>query len=212
MKTLLVLSCLIIISFTASATFETNDFLVFEVDRYTSTEGSAGDAEIKQKFQVPLTAEFMSNFKRVSSQTSMGSEFFCSGGSLANTPGSTQFTWWMHRTADDHWSIRVWGMGFETVKGIPVNSMNPNVTQCMTIKKLEDLDMSYNLSYVNMYDCVNISFGAKYMTAKDIQADGFIPTATVRKAGGYTNHYTNLFNGDIPTNCPIIFRCAFQED
>ena len=42
-----------------------NGFLVFEVDRYTYTEGHAGGSEIKQKFKVPLTQEFMSNFKHV---------------------------------------------------------------------------------------------------------------------------------------------------
>lgn len=208
MKTLLFLITLIAFSPLTGVAVETNGFLVFTIERGAYGEGRpSGGSVVRQKFKVPLTEAFLSNFKHVSSQNSMGSEFYCGGGNLANSPGSTRFTWWLHKTADGHWSIRMWGAGFEIIKGVHLNSENPSVTECVTIKKLEDLDMSYNLSYVNMYDSVGISFGAKYMSDKEIQAAGFIPTAPVKKAD-----HSDLFKGDISTNYPIMFQCAFQED
>jgi hypothetical protein len=207
MKTLLFLIAFIVIPLSTYAAVETNGFLVFEVERYASTEGHTGGSDIKQKFKVPLTEAFILNFKRVESQSSMGTEFYCSGGNLTNGQGGTRFIWWIHKTADGCWSIRMWGMGFEAIDGIQLNSENPNTTQCLTIKRWEDLDMSYRLNYVNKYDGIGVSFGAKYMSAKDVQAEGFIPTAPVKKAD-----HSDLFKGDVLTNCPIIFGCAFQED
>jgi len=184
----------------------TNGFLVFEVDRYTYTEGHTGDSEIKQRFKVPLTEEFISNFKHVPSQNSSGTGFCCSGGNLKTNDGSTRFTWWLVKAADNRWMIHMWGMGFETINGVAVNSENPNVTQRLTIKRLEDLDMTYMQSYVNKYDGINISFTAKYVTAKDIDADGPIPAVPVRKADR-----TELFKGDDLRQCPLKVSCIFQE-
>jgi hypothetical protein len=183
-----------------------NGFLVFEIDRYIYTEGHTGGSEIKQKFKVPLTEEFMSNFKHVPSQNSSGTGFCCSGGNLKTNNGSTRFTWWLGKTADNRWFIHMWAMGVETIDGVMVNSRNPNVTQSLTIKRLEDLDMSYMESYVNKYDGINISFTAKYVTAKDIDADGPIPAAPVRKADR-----SILFKGDDLKNYPLEISCLFQE-
>ncbi len=87
-----------------------------------------------------------------------------------------------------------------------LSSMNPNVTQSMTIKRLEDLDMSYQQSFVNKYDGVNVQFSAKFVPVKDIEADGIIPTAPVRKADR-----TMLFKGDDMGNKTIQLQCIFQE-
>jgi hypothetical protein len=206
-KTLLVvLFTFIAISLSANAAVETNGFLVFEVDRYAFTEGHAGGSEIKQKYKVPLTEEFMSNFKNVPSQNSSGTGFCCSGGNLKTKQGSTQFMWWIRKTADNHWSINMWGKGVETVNGVTVGSWNPSAQQNITIKRLEDLDMSYMLSYLNKYDGINISFTAKYVTSKDIDADGPIPTAPVLKADR-----SELFKDDDSTNYPLKISCVFQE-
>jgi hypothetical protein len=185
---------------------KTNGFLVFEVDRYTYTEGHTGGSEIKQKFKVPLTEEFMSNFKHVPSQNSSGTGFCCSGGDLKTNDGSTRFMWWIRKTADNRWSINMWGEGVETIDGVTVYSRNPKSSQSLIIKRLEDLDMSYMLSYLNKFDGVNISFTAKYVTAKDIDADGSIPAAPVRKADR-----TELFKGDDLKNYPLEISCLFQE-
>ena len=66
---------------------ETNGFLVFEIDRVPWH--SAG-SEIKQKFKVPLTAEFLSNFRHLPSQNSMGTGFGCGGGNPKTSPGGTR--------------------------------------------------------------------------------------------------------------------------
>ena len=76
----------------------------------------------------------------------------------------------------------------------------------MTIKRLEDLDMTYMLSYENEYDGISVSFKAQYVTAKDIEADGPIASAQVQKA-----NQTLLFKGDDLTNLPLEIRCVFQE-
>jgi len=206
-KTLLLfLLTFIAISLPAYAAVETNGFLVFEVSRYTSAEGHSGGSEIKQKFKVPLTEEFLSNFKHVPCQSSGGTGFCCSGGNLKTDESSTRFTWWLGKTADNRWSIHMWGEGFEKVSGLLLDSKDPSVTQCLTIRKLEDLDMSYNFSYVNKYDSIGVSFVAKYVTAKDIDNDGPIPLAPVRKAD-----HSELFKGDDSRNYPLKVSCIFQE-
>lgn len=185
---------------------ETNGLLVFELDRitYNDRNGAADGPEIRQRFKVPLTEEFMSNFRNAPKpQRSMGSGFCFEGGSLKTNAGSTGFTWWIHKTMDNRWSINMWAEGAETVKGIKINSARPTVSQYSIIKRWEDLDMSYMLSYPGM----NVSFKAKYVAAKNVETEGHIPAAPVRKADG-----TILFKGDDLSNLPLEVRCLFQED
>jgi hypothetical protein len=181
----------------------TNGFLVFEIDRYPYAEGHASGSEIKQKFKVPLTEEFLSNFKGVPGQNSEGTGFCCAGGKLKASEYSTGFAWWIHKTADNRWRINMWGDGVETIKGVKLKSPRPTVSQNLTIRHWEDLDMSYMFSYPGM----NISFTAKYVAAKDIDADGPIPAAPVRKA-----NRTELFKGDDLKQYPLEISCLFQED
>lgn len=100
----------------------------------------------------------------------------------------------------------MWGEGVETINGVKVGSRNPSVSQTVTIRKLEDLDMSYMLSYLNTFDGINIEFTAKYVTAKDIEADGPIPAAPVQTAD-----HSELFKGDDLSNLPLEISCLFQE-
>jgi hypothetical protein len=184
---------------------EPKSFLVFKVGRYTytGTDGHANGPFIQQRFKVPLTEEFMSNFRNAPRpKESMGTGFCSGGGSLKTSPGSTGFTWWIHKTMDNRWSINMWAEGFETIKGVKMDSARPTVSQILTIKRWEDLDMSYMVSYAGM----NISFTAKYVTAKDIEADGHIPAARVQKADR-----SELFRGDDLSNLPLEISCFFQE-
>jgi hypothetical protein len=181
---------------------DTNGFLVLEVDRYTYTEGHTGGSNIHQSFKVPLTEEFMLNFKNVPSQNSSGTGFCCKGGNLKTSEGGTRFVWWIRKTADHRWRINMWGEGVETINGVKVSSRNPKTSQNMTVKRWEDLDMSYMVSYNGM----NISFKAKYVTSKDIEADGPIPAASVQKAD-----HSELFKGDDLNNLPLEISCLFQE-
>jgi hypothetical protein len=100
----------------------------------------------------------------------------------------------------------MWGQGVETINGVKVASMNPKTSQCMTIKRIEDLDMTYQVSYLNNFDSMNVSFKAKYMPAKEIDADGPIPNAPVKKTD-----QSELFKGDDPSKFPLELRCMFQE-
>jgi hypothetical protein len=188
---------------------ETNGFLVFEVERLAFT-GARNQSDIKQSFKVPLTEEFMSNFKRVPSQHSSGTGFLCSGGNLKTSDGSTRFMWWIRKTTDNRWRINMWGEGIETINGVTVSSRNPKTSQNLVIRQWEDLDMSYMLSYGGGFNPsggnMNISFTAKYVTAKDIQADGPIPAAPVEKAD-----HSELFKGDGSSNLPLEISCLFQE-
>jgi hypothetical protein len=204
MKPLLLLLSFIVISPLTSGALETNGFLVFEVERVPWH--NTGGSEIKQKFKVPLTEEFMSNFSHLPSQNSSGTGFCCSGGNLKTNEGSTRFMWWIRKTADNRWRINMWGEGVETVNGVTVGSRNPKSSQNLIIKRLEDLDMSYLLSYVNKFDGLNIGFTAKYVSAKDIKAEGDIPAAPVRKADR-----TELFKGDDLKQYPLEVSCIFQE-
>jgi hypothetical protein len=207
MKKLLLLLVLIANVLPAGAAVETNGFLVFELDRYAYAEGHHGGSEIKRKFKVPLTEEFFANFTHAPKETIDGTGFCCGAGRRwTNTnDASFGFTWWLNQTADHRWYIHMWGEGTEKIKGVMVSSGNPGVTQSLTIKQLEDLDMSYQQSYVNAYDGVNVQFSAKYVPTKDIEAEGPIFTAPVRKTDR-----TMLFKGDNSENDPIQFFCVFQ--
>lgn len=104
----------------------------------------------------------------------------------------------------------MWGEGIETIKGITMSSRNPKTSQNVTIKRWEDLDMSYMLSYGGGFNPsggnMNISFSAKYVTAKDIEADGPIAAVPVQKAD-----HSELFKGDDLSKLPLEISCLFQE-
>ena len=100
----------------------------------------------------------------------------------------------------------MWGEGVETINGVTASSRNPKTSQNVTVKRWEDLDMSYMLSYLNNYDGINISFTAKYVSSEDIKAEGNIPAAAVRKADR-----TELFKGDDSKQYPLEVSCIFQE-
>ena len=189
---------LTIVSPLVYAADETNGFLVFDVERLNYTMGARKSIMTEQKFKVPLTKEFLSNF------TNAG--FYCGGGNLRKELGSTMFTWWLYQTSDNHWDINMWGKGFETLNGHKLNSWNPCSSDSLTIAKLEDLNMSYMLSYNTSNECLNVSFAAKYVASKDIKNKQEILMAPVQKADR-----TLLFKGDDLTNSPLQCRCAFQE-
>jgi hypothetical protein len=206
MKALLLALVLTALPTCAQVEVQTNGFLIFEVDRFTYTEGNPRGAKVKQSFKVPVTPEFTSQFKNVPSQNGSGTGFYCSGGSLKGAHGSTAFTWWIRKTADNRWAINMWGRGVENIKGTKVSSWNPSTSQYLTIKRWEDLDMTYMLSYVSKYDGMNITFRAKYVAATDIDADADIPTAPVKRSD-----QTQLFKGDDSSKLPLELRCGFQE-
>lgn len=209
MKSFLVLVVLGALTLVRCAAEETNGFLVFTVERYAYKMGGGHDnTDLKQSFKVPLTVEFLANFKYLPSTNRAGTGFLCSGGNyLDDSSGSTGFSWWLDRTEDRHWRVHMWSSGVEKVGGVPLQSRNPSVSQGLAVKNLEDLDMYYQLSFVGHDDGLNVEFRAKYMSAQDVKALGNIPTAPVQKADR-----TMLFPGEIPTNCPVRFNCMFQEN
>ncbi len=186
---------------------ETNGFLVITIERLAYA-GPTNQSDIKQSFKVPLTEEFMSNFKHVPSQRSSGTGFWCNGGDLKTIDGSTRFMWWIRKTTDNRWRINMWGEGVETINGVTVSSHSPKTSQNLIIRRWEDLDMSYMLTYGGNLSpsSMNISFRARYVTAKDIEADGPVPAAPVQKPDR-----SKLFKGDDLSKFPLEIRCGFQE-
>jgi hypothetical protein len=182
----------------AYAASGTNGYLVFEVERHSYSSGNTHPPDIHQKFKVPLTEGFMSNFKHSPNQNS--------GGNVKTNQGSTRFMWWIRKTADNRWRINMWGEGVETINGFTASSRNPKTSQNITVNRLEDIDMAYLLSYLNNLDGINVSFTAKYVSSEDIKTEGNIPAAAVRKADG-----TELFKGDDLKNFPLEVSCIFQE-
>jgi hypothetical protein len=148
----------------------------------------------------------MSQFKNLPNHNSEGTGFYCTGGEPKSAVGSTRFNWWIHRTQDNRWRINMWGQGVETVNGVKVGSMAPGVEQSVKIRHLEDLDTNYMLPYTHEFHGMNVSFSAKYVPAKDIDADGVIPAAPVKKAD-----QSELFKGDDSSKLPLELRCGFQE-
>jgi hypothetical protein len=66
--------------------------------------------------------------------------------------------------------------------------------------------LSYGGGFNSSGGDMNISFTAKYVTAKDIQADGPIIAAPVEKAD-----HSELFKADGSSNLPLELSCLFQE-
>lgn len=210
------LLCLVLSAFSLCAGVEaqTNGFLVFEVDRANwqeqdkklmETTEKMKVTEVKQKFKVPLTEEFMSQFKHLPNQNSEGTGFYCMAREKKSTAGGTSFTWWIQRTQDNRWAINMWGQGEAIIGGTKV--ARRGASQYVTIKHLADLDMTYQLSYFNKFDGINVSFTAKYVPAKEISARGPIPIAPVKKAD-----QSGLFKGDDQSKFPVELRCGFQEN
>jgi hypothetical protein len=178
------------------AASETNGFLVIEIDRYpySKPDGKPTEPEIKQSFKIPLTTEFLSNFKNPPNDHSTGSGFCCGG--QFNNHQDTGFMWWLNKTSNNRWHAHMW-----------MTASNPSVTQGLTFKSLEDLDMFYEQESVNNSGGVNVSFSAKYVSGEEIQHGGSIPTIPVKKAD-----QSELFRGDSLTNCPIAASGSFQEN
>jgi hypothetical protein len=84
---------------------------------------------------------------------------------------------------------------------------NPKCQQEIVINKLEDLWMSYMLSFQNVPGGLNVSFTARFVSTKEMQSEKpmFIPP--VKKADG-----SMLFIGDDQSKQPINLDCLFQED
>jgi hypothetical protein len=155
-----------------------------------------------------LTDAFMSNFKRLPvPKQSEGTGFYCNGGELKTTHGTTHFIWWIQQTTNRHWAVNMWAGGAETVNNVQLYSGNPSVSQDLTIKAWEDLDMSYMLSFQNKPVGLNISFTAKYATADSLKSSETVPTPFVQRADGSV-----LFKGDNMAELPMEIRCAFQEN
>jgi len=178
---------------------ETNGFLVIEISRYAygTTDGKAAEPEIKQSYKIPLTAEFLSNFKTPTNDHSKGNGFCCV--SRFEKPQDAGFMWWLEKTTNHRWYAHMWA-----------SLSNPSVTEGVTLKNLDDLDMSYEKSYVDApkgmnVGGVNISFSAKYVSNEEMLRKDFVPTAAVKKAD-----QSYLFQGDTLTNCPILLNGLFQ--
>ena len=202
----ILLAALVLLPVTRAAS-QTNGFLVFEIDRYTYTMGNTNRQVINQKFKVPLTEDFMSNFKHLPSHTSRGSAFLFTGGNLKTEPVGTHYTWSLIKTGVNRWRVEMWGSGAEKINGVTISSQNPVITQILRVKSLEDLDMDYMLAYNGNNGGINISFKAMYVPAKDMEDQGNIPDAPVLKAD-----HTGLFKGDDLIQYPLVVNCRFQEE
>ena len=210
LKAFLFLLNLIILSPSTFAVVETNGFLLIEVDRYpySQKDGGPNGARIQQSFKVPLTAGFMSQFKNLPGENSMGTGFYCGGGNLKTEAGSTGFAWWIHRTTDNRWSINMWGKGSETLDGVKLDSPYPTASQYLKIKEWQDLDMAYQLSFYGRSNGngMNVSFAVKYVSAKDARTLDAIPVAPVQKTDR-----SMLFKGDDQSGLPVEIKCGFQD-
>ena len=194
---------LIAISPLARATDNTNGFIVFEIGRYSYYTMNGGkQSDETHRFKVALTDDFMKNFDRLPGQNSEGTGFHCGAGN----PSNSYFSWWMERTSDQRWRIQMWSGGGESVDGRQMGSSNPACTQSMVIPRLKDMDMSYQLSFVNEHKGLNVEFSAKYVATQDINSEGIIPDAPIRKAGE-----PERVDSDVSIQ-PFIVNCSFQEN
>lgn len=213
LRILILLSQLLIAS--PAATNTPNNYLVIKIVHLAYPHHArdrlghkSEDTEVKQSFKIPLTDEFMANFKNLPRKDSEGTGFCCSGGNLKGMQSSsTGFAWWIQRTGDNRWAINMWGKGEEMVNGVKINFGNPGVSQCVTVKRWEDIDMDYMISYIRDGEGVNVAFSAKFVAANDAGLLDSTPVARVLKADRST-----LFEGADTTGLPLVIGCLFQEN
>jgi hypothetical protein len=204
MKKVFLIFAWICFSSSIFAAGQTNGFLVIEIDRFVWSTSS----NLTQHFKIPLTDEFLSNFKHGPSRQSMGTGFMCRGGSLKAKIDSTSFIWWIHRTADNRWAVNMWGRGTEDVNGHELAMGNPSCSQDVVINKLDDLWMRYMLSFSSHpHEGLNVSFTAKFETAKEMESEKPMSIPPVKKADG-----SMLFIGDDQSSQAVNIECQFQEN
>jgi hypothetical protein len=91
------------------------------------------------------------------------------------------------------------------VRALSVSSHNPSVSQYVTFKAWEDIDMVYQLSYLNKRaDGLNVNFEVKYLPTSDSEVSK-ASLAPVRKADASV-----LIPGDKLENKTFKFNCGFQ--
>lgn len=181
-------------------------YLVIKVTRYTYNENYTVTSGSAQSFKVPLTVEFMSNFKHLPNQNSSGTGFCCGVGNSDPAQGGPSFVWWIRKTNDDRWAINMWGHDIETVDGVKIDSGRPGRSENLTIKNWECLDMAYPLTFTRGHDGIKVQFTARYISAKDTKTLDPIPDARVLRA-----NRSPLFLGDDPKPQPLKITCIFQE-
>src|SRR5215469_9254119 len=96
----LAISALLPVVCTAS---DTNGFLVFKIERQAYKTGTAPNPQIEQSFKIPLTSEFLSNFKNLPTQNSEGTGFNCNAHFDKPQNGDAGFSSWLERTSDHRW-------------------------------------------------------------------------------------------------------------
>ena len=190
---------------------EPKGYLVFGIDRFVYLGSDTKGMETKQEVKVPLTAEFMANFKNLGNQTRMGTGFYCLNARLDGN-GGTGFAWNIHKTNpyDNRWAITVWADGGEEINGARATARNPSVQENFVVRNLEDIEMNHMVSYsggLNPRGGVNVSFSVKYVSADDHKTLDSIPAAEVKKANGKV-----LFKGGDAASSSGHMSFSFQED
>ena len=213
MKSILLAFALTALSTCFYAQAQTNDCLLFEVNReFIGIHNGEGVKDVKLKFKISVTGELLDEFKNTPKGHNGWNTFYCRGGQLKGSEGSTEFMWWVYKTQDNRWCFNLWGEGIETIHGIKIHAMNP-CQQRVTFKQLEDLDMQYWLTYLNRdmtngTPCgMNVSFSAKYVSAKLIGNGTTTPSISVKKL-----NESELFKGDDLSKYPLELRAGFTSD
>jgi hypothetical protein len=207
MKSSLVL-VMLVFSTAVFADGKLDGYLVFEIEHYEyGTHQGAHDPKFIQKFKIPLTKQFMTNFSKPPiPRESMGTGFLCSAREVKPQPEGTDFAWWIRKTLGHRWAINMWGHGEENLSGTNVFFGYPGCSQDVVLKNLEDLDMSYMISYVKGYAGVNVSFTARYVKARDLPPTEHIPIPLVKRQDGSV-----IFPATESTNFVVQVRCLFQD-
>lgn len=197
---------LALLALSAPAAVKPNGYLVFEIQRHCFPKGEHDESNVKRKFKIPLTTKFFAGFRSSPSKNSSGTGFYCQGGDLKSNDGTTRFMWWLRKKIDGRWAIDMWGRGLEVFNKSKQSSWNPTVTQSVTVKAIEDIDMAYMISYLSDNEGVNVTFRAHFVKGEDIGLEGEVPTATVLDFD-----QSLLQSGDDLTQSPVVISCGFQE-
>jgi hypothetical protein len=189
----------------------TNGYLLISVEKFTYHNSDPNkrpqNVDEKRAFKVLMDQNFMSQFKKLPTPTSSGTQFLCSAGDIVSPvePGM-QFTQWFAPGQDGKVLTWFWAEGSEKVDDNLVSAHNAVATTYVRAPSWQTLDTTEQLSFVNNYDGINISARFDYVDETDASLKDAL-LAPVRAAD-----YTNLVAGDSQDGMDLKVSCLFQNN
>ena len=195
---------------------ENGGYLLLRIEKYSYSNNrdpqvKTPPTDVVQTYKVLIDDSFISQFKKLPSKTSMGTEFYCnmSDGSIFQGP-AVMFSQWFNPFTQGKIKIRFWAEGAESLGGKNVLAMNPKAQTSIGFPDWQSIDSSQMLSFTGgsttTMDGINLSFGIKSVSADDPA----LASALLAPLSGADG--SSLVKGDGPSQTPLTATCKFQDN